>query len=867
MSLDILTPLLNNTYYETTLKFLLVEYYKCVKNQKELIESIPIDFKEDDKIAMLTIYLLYGNSYAKKLIFKEIVDLVLYNATFLMTLNVSALMEEDMKKKYDSSKLEPNPRVEELMGGGNTAFLQAIMFFSFMFLYRALSQESQLIIRNNGDAGFQISPFNLENVTNVIKNPTGNIIFDPNNKTHMKEFTQQYGDYPIGNDSEFTMDIKKNIYEFSKNLPYDIFDFSTNTDKLLKYINKERREINAAIVDLFGSIENACNSVTGIAKEDQLPIELWKLVKSDITNIVENVAKPELEEKMEMLNPIIEAESMEELREKGIAPVQVTNAIRAAATSENLINNAKETGKNVGRTLLGMFSWSSKPDDNVNRNSNAASTNNVLDNSTLTNSTLTNSTLTNSTSQSPIEIIEQENKYVEELKMTNYRRTIQKKAEVEQNIAFEAYQNASNIYLKNTTQFNEKSNRDSYFNNFCVKSFGNPPKINFDSQNKIISLSNSAESFNSLRIILKNIINYADIIGTSNANEMSRKSLIQRAVELDKFIDRYNGLIGKVINNNREFERIQDITSELRNVVKGLNSEVTFIYEKAYPGDIKKAIEENERAQQVSDLNIKMKADEQSIKNKENEAYVNVKTDQFKNFEKNIKVNTQGVVNSTSTFFEESFAKPGHQFINNTINFGNWLGDELINGLAEKIKTILILGGGVAVVVGGIWFILPSMFKRVRANLDKGTEQIQKGDYGNNDRISSGTSTTYDNRQDEPINPRSLRVTGEYIPEESFGTNSDHRQYYPKQNNGTNSDHRQYYSKQNNIVQEIDPRENQLNYVASREPGEVYDYRIRYPPRRRGGKTRKRAKKGTRKLKRGKRRQTRHRTGRKTKRR
>ena len=112
--MDVYAPLFNGTYYENILKFLLSEYYNCYKSQKELIAMIPPDYTSRDKTID---QLLYSTEYNKRLILKEIVDLILYNENFKMTLRVSALMESNINQK---NPLGPHPQVEQLFGGGGT---------------------------------------------------------------------------------------------------------------------------------------------------------------------------------------------------------------------------------------------------------------------------------------------------------------------------------------------------------------------------------------------------------------------------------------------------------------------------------------------------------------------------------------------------------------------------------------------------------------------------------------------------------------------------------------------------------------------------------------------------------------------------
>jgi hypothetical protein len=764
---------------------------------------------------MLTIYLLYGNSYAKKLIFKEIVDLVLYNATFLMTFKVSSLMEEEVNKNYDSSKLEPNPQVEELMGGGNVAFLQAIMFFSFMVLYRVLSQESQLSIPKTyshnitfADAAIQIIPENLptrlEDLKKGINNPTGNIIFDPKDPTHIKEFTRLYGTIPVVNNTELTRQIDQYMNKYVKILPVMTRLFDTDKDNFLHYINQEITDINLLIRGLFSTIENACNSVTRIAREDQLPIELYKLVNATLIDIVENIAEPKLFEQIDSLNTIIETEAAAELRDEGVVPVNVTTGTRIAAVTEDLANKAtKTTG-----SLLGFLGWATKPNAVAN-----AVANSTLTNSTLTNYTLTNSTLTNSTYPSANDTLEKEKMYDEALEKRVEEKKIQQKIEVEQNIVFESVQNATKDFYNNRAQLQSNANRKRYFNNVCDIWFGIPPQLNYDQQNGILAISNSAESFASFKIILQNIEDYADRIGTSNVNEDKRKSLIQRAKLLNEFIDRYNGSIERVMNKNQQFGTIQDFTLELRKVVNGLNAEVAFVSENSFPIDIKIANEEIKRARDENELIIKQKDAEQKLITDIRNAQAQRDAEGWQSAENVVGANVEGAVSFGSTFVKESVGNPIFDTINYTLNKSG----ESLNILGENMKNVLLYGGGFFVVAGGIWFLSASIFKLIRAKIDKETGRITN---------DTSNKSSYNVAQGQYNSLMTQRKTPRRTPIGSRWDQMPHNVYIPK----------------------------------TLPSGKTSRWG---PPIRGGIKTRKRAKKSTRKFKRGKRRQT----GRKTQRR
>ena len=91
--MDVYTPLFNGTYYDNILKFLLSEYYNCYKSQKELIAMIPADYTSRDKTID---QLLYSTEYNKRLILKEIVNLILYNENFTIDWILSSIGVNDV---------------------------------------------------------------------------------------------------------------------------------------------------------------------------------------------------------------------------------------------------------------------------------------------------------------------------------------------------------------------------------------------------------------------------------------------------------------------------------------------------------------------------------------------------------------------------------------------------------------------------------------------------------------------------------------------------------------------------------------------------------------------------------------------------
>jgi hypothetical protein len=826
---------MDNTYYETTLKFLLVEYYKCVKNQNELIDSIPIDFKKDDKMVILTIYLLYANAYAKKRIFKEILDLVLYNASFLISLKVDALMKEDMTKNYNSNKLEPNPQVEELTGGGNIVFLQAIMFLSFMFFYQALSQESQesqLTVFSNSPPTFsnsqshnvefsddlnqvtvpdtqsynvdvksydnigdtikftprnyaEVAPTSYETLSKGINKRNDDFVFDSKNPLHMKSYTQRYGDFTIGKNSQLTKFIDENM---DRKLPLMQRWFGKN-----EYIKDEIAKINPFIRNLFTELKETCLQVVE-KREDQLPLELEKRFNSTLINMSKDY-QGQFKIVMDAIKP---------------ADIKKMAETELSQQNFNYEKNKPKSGT-----------------DTSNRPVNV----NVSPTGTFTDEDVKNKG--------------------EEIKN---RLSDQAK----QKILEENLERATKSILEEAAEQLNESNKRSFFNSACRKWFGNVPQLEFNEENQTLSISDSAESFSSLKIILENIMQFANKVPKNDEN--NRKILIQKAKFLNEFIDNYNVLIYNIFDKNQKFTSIQEFTLELRKLVNKLYNEVKFISENSFPDDFIKtysAIQSNQELQQF-------KTAEANSKVEINTQYY---SDKAKVYTSNLQGLTGVILNTTLDSLEHGVNKMtdttgniGINLIEKTGEVADVAGDQL-SGLVYKY----MIPGGLAIVgalsMYVIFMHLRLYYLKEEAKLKLGYNQpsnnqltqpqgqFQPGQYQPRPyQQFSYTQGQFQPGQYQPSNNQLTQPQGQFQP----------GQYQPSNNQLTQPQGQFQQSQQQNFQ-----GQNQRGNLPALGRDDIF-----YEETNRGGKkTRKRAKKGTRKLKRGKRRQTRHRTGRKTKRR
>ena len=694
--MDTYAPLFNGTYYDNTLKFLLSEYYNCYKSQKDLIAMIPADFTARDKTVD---QLLYCTEYNKRLILKEIVDLILYNENFKMTLRVSALMESNINK---TRTLGPHPQVEQLSGGGGNMYLFAVFFFSFMSLYRVLAEEprdlnttiySRQPSTGYGNTAIQFIYKSNEQLPSTLKEfkeaqPIQTFVeYDPNDPEHINEFTRQYGITPIRESKQLNRSkIKDYIQEYVA--PYVIdLSFPNKTQQFNKYLKTQVIKINALIKLLFEQIAIACETVTDIAQKDIIPIELYKIIKIKVKDAVENVAEPLLESQQTYISDRATNMSVDELRSQGIVPPpSVPLTTRTAATVK--------TGVNWVNSLLGMASKS-------------------------------NATNINATN---IDAIEQEEQYDNALAKKYEENFNALNKETEQQIVYDTWQNVTedlNIYFG---QQQSVENRQRYFGTVCNKWFGISPILNYDSENGVMSISNSAESFSSFDIILRNIEENAPVMPANPGYEDQRAILLQKVTTLRAFINRYNVKIFNVMNVNNYFPTIQDFTAEVTSTVSNLTTEVAFINDNLLPIDqanVNKQILMEAQANALAlqqkraqhDIKLNISRENQQMSNEQWAAFQNISGDYVRN-----------VADTAGVLAKEAVGNP-------FFDLGNFLitgAKGWVYNLADVFKIILFWGGGGTVTIMSIYFLSRSIFRFIGANLDRSSKRIENESYNTN---------------------------------------------------------------------------------------------------------------------------------------
>jgi hypothetical protein len=726
--MDVYAPLFNNIYYENTLTFLLMEYYNCYKSQKDLLSMIPADYTTRDKTVD---QLLYCTEYNKRLILKEIVNLILYNENFKMTLRVSALMESNINK---TSSLGPHPQVEFIGGGGNI-YLFAVFFFSFMSLYRVLAEEpknlSTTIYNGQSSTGYgntaiqfmngQLPP-TLKGFKESIQPIQSFVEYDPNEPQHVNEFTRQYGITPIRENKQLNRSkIKEYIQEYVAPYALDL-SFPNKTQQFNKYLKAQVLNINTLIKLLFEQIDLACETVTGIAQKDIIPIEIYKIIKIKVTDKVENIAEPLLDTQQTYISDRATNMSVDELRSQGILrPPNVPLTTRTVETVK--------TGVNMFNSLLNMARKSNSTDTNAN---------------------YTNANYTNA--------IEQEEQYENALAKKYEENFNVLTKEAEQNIVYETWQNVTEDLNTYFGQQQTVENRQRYFGTVCNKWFGISPILNYDSENGVMSISNSAESFSSFDIILRNIEENAPLMPASPGYEDQREILMQKAKTLRGFINRYNVKIFNVMNVNNYFPTIEAFTAEVRGTVSNLTTEVAFINDNLLPIDqenvnkqIKMEAQANALALQQKraqhDIGLNISRENQQMSNEQWAAFQNISGDYMRNVADTAGVLAKEVVGSP--FFD--------------------LGNFLITGakgwvynLADVFKIILFWGGGGAVTVLSLYFLSRSVFRFIGANIDRSTKRIENESYN----ISTNANVPYNfrpvvrnatpkkpSRWDQPLTP------------------------------------------------------------------------------------------------------------------
>ena len=816
--MDVYAPLFNGTYYENILKFLLSEYYNCYKSQKELIAMIPADYTSRDKTID---QLLYSTEYNKRLILKEIVDLILYNENFKMTLRVSALMESNINKKRT---LGPHPQVEQLYGGGGNIYLFAVFFFSFMSLYRVLAQEPRDIsttiysgqASGYGNAGIQIIsqeniqlPSTLTELKKGIQTPQSFVAYDENDPVHVNEFTRQYGITPIRENKQLNRpEIKKYIQEYVA--PYVIdLSFPDKNQQFNKYVKAQVVKINELNKLLFGQIDAACETVMGIAQKDIIPIELYKIISNKVKEKVENVAEPLLDAQQKYISDMATNRSITELRSEGIVPpANVTLATRAAATGENIVS----TSTNIFNSLLNIASKSKANSTNTN--------------------------FTAAIEQEAIYDTALAKKYEENFNVLN--------KEAEQNLVNNTWQNVTEDLNTYFGQQQSIENRQRYLGTVCNKWFGIAPTLKYDSENGVLSISNSAESFSSFDIILRNIEENAATMPANPGYEDQRAILLQKVTTLRAFINRYNVKIFNVMNVNNEFPTIETFTAELRGTVSNLTSEVAFINDNLLPIDQENLNKKILMESQANALALKQKRAEHEIGLNQSRENLKMSNENWGAFQNTTGDFVENLANTTGLLAKKGI---GDQ----VFGLGTYLITETtvwVNNLSGLIFDVLLLGGGTAVTVLSIYFLSKSIFRYISSNIDSSTKRIENESYNTPTDYNAPSNVTTPNFN----TPTRRRPSGwDVAPTQNDYNNTNNntpysfrpdvrnstpnrRSRFDIDSSGTMYDRVPYYSRDNRSITPV-------GFLNQRRSG------------RGGKKTRKnKNKKKTRKLKRGKKR-------------
>jgi hypothetical protein len=605
-----------------------------------------------------------------------------------MTLNVSALMESNINNKRP---LGPHPQVEQLSGGGGgNIYLFAVFFFSFMSLYRVLAEAPRDLSTTiysgqpstgHENAAIQFTDGPLPSTLKELKElkPTQPFLeYDENDPEHIKNFTQQYSITPIRENKQLVRtNIKEYIQEYVA--PYVIdLSFPDKTQQFNKYLKAQVIKINELTKLLYEQINVACETVTGIAQKDIIPIELYKIIKIKIKATVENVAEPLFDAQQTYISDRATKMSVEELRSEGIErPQNVTFTNRAEATVKS--------GLSWATSLI-----SKTPKSNI----------------------------TNAT-----DAIEKEKQYDDALIKKHEEKVNVLNKEAEQNIVYDTWKNVTEDLNTYFGQQQSVENRQRYLGTVCNKWFGSYPILKYDSENGVLSISNSAESFSSFDIILRNIEEYAPAMPANRGYEDQRTILLQKVTTLRAFIKRYNVNIFNVMNVNNYFPTIETFTAQVRGTVSNLTAEVAFINDYLLPIDQENLNKQILMDQQANALALKQKRAEHEIglnKSREDLKMSNENWGAFRNttgdFVENL-ANTTGML-----------AKKG--IGDQVFGLGNYLITETtvwVSNVSSLIFDLLLLGGGTAVTVLSIYYLSKKVFRYIGAYIDSSSQRIEDG--------------------------------------------------------------------------------------------------------------------------------------------
>ena len=703
------SSLLDNTYYNSSLQFLLVEYYKCYKTQNELINALPNEFTVNDNEFVFTMNLLYGNAYTKKLIFKEILDLTIYNATFIKNLETANLMK--------TQRLEPNQRVELLGGGGGSMFLQAVFFFAFITLYHVTSSTSQQLGPFCGpnydcDGVATLIPNKLEQLRKGVKNPFGTNEYDPTDPTHVRRYTELFGTAIKPNKQLESANVTQ-MYKtkFTNSLDVDIQEqiaslLFASPDKFNSYVETKTEQLNLLIIELFKTIEESCVSMTQYTN-DLLPIELYKIYNAKLSNQIDNFSESVLSNRITARERSITEEERTKLLNSGMNPGDSSLKTQGSAAADTTIQFVSK-----------LFSGS-----------------NVLSSS--------QEVSASSPPPNPTELLKLSEQFNANLTQNIEEEMVKIKEEEEANVVNEAVEEVNQEMHSEYSDFLSTDNRKQYFDTVCSSWFGDVPKLTFNSSSGTFSISNSAESFSSFQIILKNIEHYKkDTLDNINSYDEAKRNriniLIQKAEYLNGFVNRYNTLVFNVMTKGHSSSvSIDNYFNLLQNTVSKLTSDVKIAIQ-MFPIDAQQVLENLKIYAETNNVRTREDLERHLIDMNVSALQSNMSGERWNATQQWAVTQVSGVMGMAGGITEnivDPLLDGAGGLISKTQN-------KVFKPLADFIKEILFLGGGV-VVVAGIIFLFRPITTFIGATLTKKTNNMNN--MNNNTNIATPNIATPNN--------------------------------------------------------------------------------------------------------------------------
>jgi hypothetical protein len=717
--MDIYAPLLNGTYYDNTLKFLFTEYYNCYKTQNEVISSLPNGLTVNDKEFEFTMDVLYANAYAKKLIIKEILDLTIYNATFLKNIEAEKLLKKQ--------NLQPNPRVEELSGGGGSMILQAVLFFAFVSLYRATSNIAQSLSPFCGPdticTGEITIPTKLQELQNGVANPYGAKTYEPYDQNEFRRFTQLYGDSytKIKDERQLESADVEQMYKekFNKNLPYNtqiqtvLLDIlGMPRDQFTSYVQEETEQLNKLIIELYQSLNDSCESMTQLTQNLRQNYNIDPLVETyiefnkDLKYNTEKFAKPELEERLKSRRTAEYESVSKEFLDTGVNPGDNSFVTNVEATGESMVD--------MGTRFISYLS---------NRNKQVASNKQLSasDKKKLREEFV--SKVSETAEENLIPIAEQEEANIVEATMTL---------------------TTKKMFSEHYTNLLE-NNRNDYLNNFCSNLFGNVPKVSFSSSSGKFTLSDSAETFSIFSIILNNIEKHKkDMLNNVNIVELTDKSarinsLIEKVGYLKGLVTRYNTMVYQFMTQgHKQSETIDKYFDKIKNTVSTLTRDVKLATHIT-------PLVERRRLKEIADAEAKQKQQnmEDQQKHKLNMETSALNTQMWKenwdSFQDSGKVFVSGVID----FGGATLGTATSGLLNGTEFLIYGFNDKIAAPLSNLINTLTWAAVMPIVTIGlaflGSYLLLPIAWN-CTARLRKNTSEITKSIENNGTKVETNSN-------------------------------------------------------------------------------------------------------------------------------